>query len=134
MQLLIDTASNRFTAVALVDGAQIIRRRTMTTPFRQSERLLGLIDHVKGTAIISKIVVVSGPGDFSALRIGISTANALAFAWNVPVVGIQIPEEFATTKRLAYVLAQQGKPLSKSKGGTWVTPVYGKEPNIRMKK
>lgn len=33
------------------------------------------------------VVVYKGPGSFTGLRIGISTANALAYGLNVPIVG-----------------------------------------------
>lgn len=36
---------------------------------------------------INGIVVFKGPGSFTGLRIGISVANALAYALKVPIVG-----------------------------------------------
>lgn len=36
---------------------------------------------------ISGVVVFKGPGSFTGLRIGITTANALAYGRNVPIVG-----------------------------------------------
>jgi len=35
---------------------------------------------------ISKIVVSTGPGSYTGLRIGVTTANFIAFSLNVPVV------------------------------------------------
>ncbi len=38
---------------------------------------------------IKGIVVYKGPGSFTGLRIGISTANALAYGLGIPVAGIE---------------------------------------------
>lgn len=37
---------------------------------------------------IEGIVVYTGPGSFTGLRIGISLANALAYSLNIPIIGI----------------------------------------------
>jgi tRNA threonylcarbamoyl adenosine modification protein YeaZ len=38
--------------------------------------------------VLNKIFVVSGPGSFTGLRIGVTVANTLAFLFNAPVVSI----------------------------------------------
>lgn len=40
-----------------------------------------------------KIIVANGPGSFTGLRIGLSVANALAFARNIPIVAIEKEKE-----------------------------------------
>ncbi len=37
---------------------------------------------------VEKIVVFSGPGSFTGLRIGLSVANTLGYALSVPVIGV----------------------------------------------
>ncbi len=37
---------------------------------------------------VTKIVVNKGPGSFMGVRVGVSIALALSFAWNVPVKAV----------------------------------------------
>jgi tRNA A37 threonylcarbamoyladenosine modification protein TsaB len=69
-----------------------------------------------------KIVVVIGPGHFSRIRSGVTTANALAFALNIPVVGIKVQNSY------------DWKKISKMSGKKMALPFYGKEPNITKAK
>ena len=43
---------------------------------------------------IACVAASSGPGSFTGIRIGVSTARALAQAWNVPCVSVPTLEEF----------------------------------------
>ena len=59
----------------------------------QAERLVPLIDDVlikAGIAYddIDAIAVTNGPGAFTGLRVGLSTARALALSLSVPVIGV----------------------------------------------
>jgi tRNA threonylcarbamoyl adenosine modification protein YeaZ len=54
---------------------------------------------------IEAIVVAKGPGSFNGLRVGISTAKGLAFALNIPLLGIN------TLEAEAYPFAFTGLPL-----------------------
>ena len=42
-------------------------------------------------ADIESILVVTGPGSFTASRVSTTIANGLGFAWNIPVVGTENP-------------------------------------------
>ena len=80
----------------------------------------------KELADVKGIGVVSGPGGFTALRIGIVTANVLAYALNIPVVGLN-QNEFNSHKELVSKIVDK---LKKAKIGDIVMPEYGREPNI----
>jgi tRNA threonylcarbamoyl adenosine modification protein YeaZ len=59
----------------------------------QAERLVPIIDATVGRAAmkyadISAVVVTNGPGAFTGLRVGLSTARAMALALDVPVLGV----------------------------------------------
>ena len=71
---------------------------------------------------ITGIIVVRGPkGRFSAIRAGVVCANSLAFAWNIPVVGIE-------TDGSVEPALDQIKKLKIFKDSA--IPVYEKEPGI----
>lgn len=64
----------------------------------QSEELLSKVDELltDGKLTISDlsgIVVVSGPGSYTGLRVGVASANALAYALNIPVSEVTFQEK-----------------------------------------
>ena len=63
-------------------------------------------------AAIKKIVVVNVGESFTALRIGVLTANALGYALGIPVI------------------SNQGTVATKLKKFSVVAPIYQREPNI----
>lgn len=69
---------------------------------------------------VDNIVVHTGPGSFTGLRIGVTTANALAYALNIPIVGIAGP--VATLEEL---LERSRKEVSR---GNITVPVYERDP------
>lgn len=85
--LAIHTASSRET-VAVINKK--ITEVTWTGNKDESEKLLPAIERVLSKAGVNfgdltRIVVTSGPGPFSSLRIGVTTANVLGFALGIPV-------------------------------------------------
>jgi|SRR3989339_1268906 len=134
MYLFIDTADLQNLTVALIEKGQILIQKTISAKYQQVEKLLPTIDQIlKKTKIsikkIQGIVVVSGPGPFTAIRIGIATANALAFSLNVPVISF-LKDDFNSLEDLAKKLIET--KLAKNISQLAV-PAYGKEPNITIK-
>lgn len=71
---------------------------------------------------ITKIIVYSGPGSFTGLRIGISVANALAYGMNVSITG------GTGTDWMKNAILQN------SATDAFVFPSYGLEPHITQQK
>jgi len=136
MKLIISTESNKKFSIALADAGQLIDYVLVDKPFMQSELALKTIDKLLKKHKINKnkleeIIVISGPGDFSAVRIGISIANALAYSWNVPVKGVELKKQY---KREEAKLKDVLKMSEKVKPGKIAKPVYIAEPNITKAK
>lgn len=75
------------------------------------------------------IVVNTGPGSFTGLRIGLSVANTFAYALDISIVGVSAP---ASHKDLMY--RGLSKIAGKEKFEGSVIPVYGSEPKITKPK
>lgn len=94
-----------------------------------SDQLLGRITaFLAGNAVkfgdLQGIVILSGPGSFTSLRIGHTVANALADSLSIPIQSAQ-GEDW---------LSEGLKLLSKTPNGVPVLPHYGAEANITRPK
>ena len=95
--LVVDTATTR--AVVALGGPDGTPRaeRTWVAGYRHGEELLarveGLLrDEGVATGDLGGLVVGTGPGAFTGLRVGIATIKALAHALEVPVAGVSTGE------------------------------------------
>ena len=136
MILIINTSSDDKIEIALVkNDGRLISKETISALHRQSERLLPAIIRLlkRNKADLKNlkgIIVVSGPGGFTSLRIGVITANTLSFSLKIPVVGIKL-NEFKNFKELVKVGLRK---LKKTRIGSVVIPYYGREPHITKQK
>jgi tRNA threonylcarbamoyladenosine biosynthesis protein TsaB len=90
--LAIDTSS--VTATVAVYRGQVLGELAWQSGRRHSAQLIPAIDQVLSFAGVAKrslscIAVAAGPGSYSGLRVGVSTAMGLALAWGIEVV--QVP-------------------------------------------
>ncbi|MFL5757332.1 MAG: tRNA (adenosine(37)-N6)-threonylcarbamoyltransferase complex dimerization subunit type 1 TsaB [Chloroflexota bacterium] len=91
--LAIDTATTQAViAAGLLDGTPV-GETNWQAGYRHGEFLLPSIGRLTGEANLRRsrirgIVVGTGPGAFTGLRVGLATAKALAFALGVPIVGV----------------------------------------------
>lgn len=86
--------------VALLDGAHVRLEITHNLGKTHGERLAPLIEQALREAgwrarDLDAVAVSSGPGSFTGLRIGLSTAKGLAFAAGCPLVGVPTLEALA---------------------------------------
>ena len=91
--LVIDTATNVVVVAAARPDGDLIASRSFEAGHRHGSHLLPTIDgltEAEGLALadLAGIVVGTGPGAFTGLRVGLATAKTLAHALGVPIVGI----------------------------------------------
>ena len=104
--LALDT-STLVSSVAVASEDKLIAEIILQTKLTHSEVLMPHIKQVLLMAKISKeeldgIAISIGPGSFTGLRIGLATAKSLAYALNLPIVGV------STLEALAYHYAVPG--------------------------
>lgn len=96
MELSIDT-STRFASVAISKEGQLIEKLSWKSQRNHSVELVpSILKLLESKSIeiedLEAIFVAKGPGAFSALRVGMSTAKTLSFGLNIPIVGIATTE------------------------------------------
>lgn len=74
---------------------------------------------------LSLIVVNIGPGSYTGLRIGVTTANAIAFALDIPIVELSSEDDMKKIIRNA---------MFKKKFASPALPIYKNPPHITKKK
>ena len=129
MHLFIDTTAKESFDIALLDEARVIKKKRIKSIRQHSEKLLKSIDALLLSAKsslkdIQGIIAVKGPGSFTSLRIGIATANALAFALGVGIAGVDKTDDLGK-------IVFQSKTIFKGKRKfNIIVPEYGREPDI----
>ncbi|MFA5887006.1 MAG: tRNA (adenosine(37)-N6)-threonylcarbamoyltransferase complex dimerization subunit type 1 TsaB [Patescibacteria group bacterium] len=119
MTLYINTTSHEEIIIALRDNEKTIVQKKFKAPRQQAEKLLPAIakllqDQKVKLQALKKIIVANQGGSFTSLRIGVITANALAYALKIPV---------------------EAEPKTKLKNKKFavysiVEPLYDREPTI----
>ena len=91
--LAIDSATTRVVVAAGTTAGELLDAAEWPAGYRHGETLLPAIDDLLrrlevGRAGLSAVVVGTGPGAFTGLRVGIATAKGLAQAIGCPIIGI----------------------------------------------
>ena len=74
---------------------------------------------------LEEIIVVTGPGSFTASRVSTTIANSLAFTQRIPVTGIDNPMRLSLQELLWQTL---------NPSRTYVTPSYDRPAQLTMRK
>jgi len=93
MILALDTSTDTASIALYKRGAGVVGEQTWVSGRQQTvqllpniQRLMTLLDAT--TRDLEGIAVATGPGSFSGVRIGLSTAKSLAYSLEIPIWGI----------------------------------------------
>ncbi len=128
MMLFIDTSGPEQTFFYLLDNKGLVKTYGWNSRRSQSENLHVEIEKfLKRNKLtlkkLNKLGVVTGPGSFSRVRTGVVTANTLAYALGIPVVGVK---KLGTGINFSAVARDKGKKS--------VEVFYDRQPNITIPK
>jgi tRNA threonylcarbamoyl adenosine modification protein YeaZ len=119
-------ATGHALSLALVAGPEVVRARHMPMAKGHAEALVpALREILAGQPRPAEVLVETGPGSFTGLRVGIAAARALALAWHCPVHGVTSMQLVAAA---AAARGQRGPLLvllAAPRGQLWVQPLDG---------
>lgn len=97
--LLIETATHICSAALSVDGNLLINKENLLG--QSHSKLLGvfveeIMNYCRANSLkLDAIVVSSGPGSYTGLRIGVSEAKGLSYGLDIPLIAIETPKVMA---------------------------------------
>jgi tRNA threonylcarbamoyladenosine biosynthesis protein TsaB len=93
-------------SVALLCGSEVVDERPLPVDLRSARTLAGVVRdmwHQAGKPTISLVGVAHGPGSFTGLRVGVTTAKALAYAWQASLLGVNALDTIAAQTPVATI-------------------------------
>lgn len=123
--LAIDTTNNVL-GIAVVDEEKVIGEYITNLKKNHSVRAMPAIERLLSDCDLSpkqldKIVVATGPGSYTGVRIGVSIAKTMAWSLQIPIVGVSSLEVLAASGRFypGYI-----SPLFDARRGQVYTGLY----------
>ena len=138
--LVIYTATTHAVVALGTPDGTLVETRTWVAGYRHGEELLAriaalLADHGIVPAGLGGVIVGTGPGAFTGLRVGIATAKGLAHALAFPIAGVATGQALiAAAGGGAVVLLQPAGPSDRVLTRPGEPPVIlagGTEPDLR---
>jgi tRNA threonylcarbamoyladenosine biosynthesis protein TsaB len=108
--LAVDTATSRIVVAAVAPDGTLLGATTWAARRTHGSQLLPAIGRLHGEANLRRsrirgVIVGTGPGAFTGLRVGLATAKAVAHELGVPIAGVSTGEAL-----LRAVAAATGEP------------------------
>ncbi len=110
----IDTGTSRIVVVAGAPDGRQIQALEWPAGYRHGELLLAGVEELLATTGLQRsdlagIVVGTGPGAFTGLRVGLATAKTIAHALGIPIAGVSTGEALLLAARDLAALPDVGE-------------------------
>ena len=131
--LFIDTSSF-FMCIAIIDSDKIVYKYEEEIKNDMASKIVPIIEegfNNTGFSIndINRIYIVNGPGSYTGVRVGVTTAKTLAWALKKEIIPISSLEFIATTHTSKKYLV----PMIDARRGNVFAGIYDKELNVIKK-
>jgi tRNA threonylcarbamoyladenosine biosynthesis protein TsaB len=98
--------STSICSVAIHERGELLAVSEIKEPGAHAEKLLDLVDAaMKQVELrlsdLDAVAVSQGPGSYTGLRIGVSTAKGIAYALEIPLIGINTLQAMAASQKIA---------------------------------
>lgn len=125
LTLAIDTAT-KVCSIALCKDKEVLAEYTINMGMTHSEGLLPQIEQLLDRCKVAKesielLAVSMGPGSFTGLRIGLATAEAMAYSWKAYLHGVDTLEALAYNIPLENVVLV---PVLDAQKGNYYEAIY----------
>ncbi len=117
-------------SVALCDGQELLAKVRLPVDLGSVQSLAATIDELLSRFVpapprrVTLISITTGPGSFTGLRVGLATAQMLAFAWKIPVAPVDTLAAIAHGACGNYMPESPAQPqLESSLGPIIVVPI-----------
>lgn len=132
--LSIETATN-VCSIALHDKGELLGLAESCEPNSHGKLIMGMVDKVLNDTRCKRgdlkaIGVSKGPGSYTGLRIGISTAKGLSFGLGLPLIGVDTLEGLAKQAATACKINDLIVPMIDARRMEVYTATYDKDLNI----
>lgn len=99
--LLLETATTNCSVAIALDGEILCCKESNEEQFRHSDHLHHFIAETMKTcelsfSDLSAVAVSMGPGSYTGLRIGVSTAKGISYAQDIPLIAVNTLEVLAS--------------------------------------
>lgn len=126
--LFIDTSASDV-SIAILKSNQILSSVNKTIPNEHSKYVVSFIDKLlKELSLtpddIKRIMVVTGPGSFTGVRIGITISKVYAYLKNIDVIGVSSLKMLSLSKEHDYCLS-----LIDARNNNYYMGLYDKDNN-----
>jgi len=116
-------------SVALSNGPELVAYRDLTEGMNHTAILAPAIDEIlKGVSLqpgnLGAISVSSGPGSYTGLRVGSSTAKAMAYSLGIPLIAVPTLTALARAGFLAFADADLVLPMIDARRKEVYTALY----------
>ena len=96
MKLLLIETATQVCSVAIANEQGILAERRSTAPNAHSSQLSPFIGELmENPSELSAVCVSAGPGSYTGLRIGVSTAKGFCYALDIPLLSVPTLESMA---------------------------------------